>query len=152
MNSFFKVSALLVILALGFSSCKKEGCIDAMAENYDNEAKDDDGSCTYARTKFLGTYNVDQSCVFGGNDNFAMTVAEGPNKNEIIINNFGGLDISIRAQVNGGNISFKEENTGVTYEGTGYISGNTMTINYEACETFFYPCNDPESCTMTATK
>ncbi|MCE3294626.1 MAG: hypothetical protein K0R65_340 [Crocinitomicaceae bacterium] len=152
MNSFLKVSSLLFILALSFSSCKKEGCIDNLAENFDNDAKDDDGSCTYARTKFMGTYSVTQSCVIGGNDDFAMTVTDGPNKNEVMINNFGGMDINIRAQVSGGNISFKEEQTGVVYEGTGYITGNTLTINYETCDAFFYPCSDPESCTMTAVK
>ena len=30
-----------------FTSCKKEGCTDANADNYDDKAKKDDGSCTY---------------------------------------------------------------------------------------------------------
>lgn len=29
------------------TSCKKEGCLDANATNYDSEVKKDDGSCTY---------------------------------------------------------------------------------------------------------
>ncbi len=28
-------------------SCKKEGCTDAVAENYDEKAKEDDGTCEY---------------------------------------------------------------------------------------------------------
>lgn len=145
-----KIGALFFVMA--FASCKKEGCTDMLAENYDNQAKDDDGSCTYARTKFMGTYSVSQDCVFDGTSSFSMSVSDGPNADEILINNFGNQGFSIRAKVSGGNISFKEEYTGVTYEGTGYIAGNTFTINYEACETFYYPCSEPESCTMTGTK
>lgn len=152
MNSFLKLGTLLFILAFTFNSCKKEGCMDALAENYDSKSKKDDGSCTYARTKFLGAYSVQQACVFDGSSSFSMSVTDGPNAGEIMINNFGNFGVSIRAKVDGGNISFKEEQTGITYEGSGYITGNTMTITYEACETFFYPCSDPESCTMTCTK
>jgi hypothetical protein len=35
------------------TSCKKEGCTDATATNYSEEAKKDDGSCTYANTAGL---------------------------------------------------------------------------------------------------
>jgi hypothetical protein len=40
---------LFIILALGLavSSCKKKGCTDATALNYDANAKKDDGSCNY---------------------------------------------------------------------------------------------------------
>ncbi|TNE53564.1 MAG: hypothetical protein EP338_11110 [Bacteroidetes bacterium] len=38
---------LTVALAFGFASCKKEGCTDSNAENFNSEAKKDDGSCTY---------------------------------------------------------------------------------------------------------
>lgn len=39
---------LLSSLTLGVVSCKKEGCTDPTATNYSDEAKKDDGSCTYA--------------------------------------------------------------------------------------------------------
>ncbi len=41
----------LILLAgstLFFNSCKKEGCTDSTATNFDADAKDDDGSCVYA--------------------------------------------------------------------------------------------------------
>ena len=34
-----------LILGFAFTSCKKEGCTDSKATNYDAEAKKDDGSC-----------------------------------------------------------------------------------------------------------
>ena len=48
-NVNLKLSVLMLsALTLGAVSCKKEGCTDAAATNYNDNAKDDDGSCTYA--------------------------------------------------------------------------------------------------------
>lgn len=38
---------LFLVLAISFSSCKKEGCTDLLANNTTAGAKKDDGSCTY---------------------------------------------------------------------------------------------------------
>ncbi len=39
---------LIAAFAMPFAACKKEGCTDATALNYDADADDDDGSCEYA--------------------------------------------------------------------------------------------------------
>jgi hypothetical protein len=53
-NVNLKLSVLMLsALTLGAVSCKKEGCTDSTATNYDSKAKKDDGSCTYAAA--LGT-------------------------------------------------------------------------------------------------
>lgn len=44
-NSLF---ALIALTAMTFTSCKKEGCTDKNATNYNGKAKKDNGSCTYA--------------------------------------------------------------------------------------------------------
>ena len=44
-NTRTLLTILLVVSAL--SSCKKEGCTDASATNYSEDAKKDDNSCTY---------------------------------------------------------------------------------------------------------
>lgn len=43
-------NVLIVLLASAFlfGSCKKEGCTDSTALNFNEKAKKDDGSCTYA--------------------------------------------------------------------------------------------------------
>ncbi len=46
-KSTLKIMTLAGVLALSFASCKKKGCIDPAANNYNSEAKKDDGSCTY---------------------------------------------------------------------------------------------------------
>ncbi len=38
---------MTALAVLTFNSCKKEGCTNADADNFDSAAKKDDGSCTY---------------------------------------------------------------------------------------------------------
>jgi hypothetical protein len=68
------------------------------------------------------------------------------------LNNLFGANESLRVQVNGTDISFKDEHAGITYEGTGYLADNTLIVSFTACETFYYPCVEPEECTSTCTK
>jgi hypothetical protein len=62
------IQALAITMLIGgsmatLSSCKKEGCTDPNATNYSDEAKKDDGSCTYAQTQ--GT--VTKTGILSGN-------------------------------------------------------------------------------------
>jgi hypothetical protein len=41
---------LVLGISAGFTSCKKEGCTDEKAKNYDSKAKKDNGSCEYDKT------------------------------------------------------------------------------------------------------
>tara|TARA_B110000046_G_C13015831_1_gene408700 strand:+ start:1584 stop:2735 length:1152 start_codon:yes stop_codon:yes gene_type:complete len=52
------VSLILVLLATtAIVSCKKKGCTDETATNYSEEAKKDDGSCTYDELSIPSTYS-----------------------------------------------------------------------------------------------
>ena len=57
MKSLEKLSLILLIGGLTLTSCKKEGCTDETAENYNEKAKKDDGSCTYA-TPTIGDESI----------------------------------------------------------------------------------------------
>jgi hypothetical protein len=47
MNTFKLSLAVMLFSAVAFTSCKKKGCMDEAAVNYDEKAKKDDGSCNY---------------------------------------------------------------------------------------------------------
>ncbi len=47
LHTYTLLSAALLALTFSFTSCKKEGCTDSQATNYDEKAKKDDGNCLY---------------------------------------------------------------------------------------------------------
>lgn len=58
MKKIRKASLALIGMAILVASCKKEGCIDETAFNYNEEAKKDDGTCKYQQT---ATFKFTQS-------------------------------------------------------------------------------------------
>ncbi|MDX1446485.1 DUF4856 domain-containing protein [Lishizhenia sp.] len=77
--------ALLVLIAgaMAFTACKKEGCTDETASNYNEEAKKDDGSCVYidnspvAPTTYAFTDENDNSTVsYGGQQDRLAQLSE----------------------------------------------------------------------------
>lgn len=43
----FLLASIGLVMGMGFTSCKKEGCTDSTATNYNESATKDDGSCEY---------------------------------------------------------------------------------------------------------
>ena len=85
-----------------------------------------------AREKFLGAYNVNENCD-SGNWNYSITIIESSNSDDaVVISNFGDYSVNVRATVSGSNINFNDTQDGVTFSGSGNISGNTLTIIYTA--------------------
>ena len=147
-----QISLLLMICVVSLTSCKKEGCTDTVAENFNEDAKTDDGTCSYQHDAFLGNYTVDESCAFEGDRSYVIKVVEGPNKNEIVIENLYNEGQKVKAIIVNKEATFKQDVVGITYEGTAYMIGNEINVNYEVCETYYYPCSDPESCAIKGTK
>jgi putative iron-regulated protein len=63
-----------VFILIGTSSCKKEGCTDSTANNYNSEAKEDDGSCSY--TDEIDPYLIEKQAVKETYANIAFAVYE----------------------------------------------------------------------------
>jgi len=137
----------ITFLALSVTSCKTEGCTDPEGVNYDADADEDDGTCTYARDPFIGAFNVNENCD-SGNYNYTMSVAEsGTSVSDIVLNNFGDFGVNVRATVSGSNISFNDTQNGISFSGSGSLSGSTLTIIYTASQAGY-----TDSCTKTAIK
>lgn len=144
------VAAMLFVGSATFSSCGKEGCTDTDANNYNADATDDDGSCTYDRTKFIGTYTVNESCS-SGNYSYSMTIAESSaNMVTITLTNLGNFQNAVlTATVSGDALTIASQTvtidgTAVAFSGQGTISGSTLTIIYIASVG-----GTPDNCTAT---
>lgn len=88
-------------------SCIIQGCTDPNAENYNSGADQDDGSCTFARDKFIGTYGAGESCDGGQATGLVVSITESAtNTNSVLVTN---------------------ETEGITIAGT--VSGNTLNLN-----------------------
>lgn len=62
------ISILLVLLAVGFASCRKKGCTDETAQNYNPDAKKDDGSCEYYDSATVNIMHPVEGTMYNLND------------------------------------------------------------------------------------
>lgn len=65
------ISLLFVVGALSLNSCNKKGCTDPLADNYSEEAKKDDGSCTFSDQVGTVEVRIDHNWAMSG-ESFAM--------------------------------------------------------------------------------
>jgi hypothetical protein len=108
---------LLVAFVIVFDACEKT---------------ETDGPTTSDRDKFIGNY-ASESTGPGGTRNFTLEVtgsASAPDQIKMV--NFdGGNGTTIFASVSGSSLSIPSQMvSGETYQGTGSISGKTLTINF----------------------
>ena len=128
---------LLFTCTILLSSCKKEeGCTDPASENYDPEAKDDDGTCIPITEKFLGTYTVLEEC---STDTYTYTMSITDSSSDgftIVMANFGDFQQAVTATVDGKFLSIPDQtiinNSGniSIMSGLGEINGNSLTLTY----------------------
>ncbi len=149
---YLGVAALFIGGLATFSGCATKGCTDDTADNYDENATEDDDSCIPARDKFLGSYAVQEACASGNYTYTCTIVTSSTGDLKVIINNHGDFNLTINsaASVSGENITLDNATyDNRTLTGSGSISGNIITLTYTITDN---ATGDQDQCTMTCTK
>ena len=107
-KAFFLVT--LAISMMFSQSCKKDrvkGCTNSEAINYAESANLEDGSCEFARDKFLGTWSGTKLCSANPLDSTTsiQVIAIANNFRSITITNFPFDGISVTANVNSSDLN-----------------------------------------------
>ena len=129
----------LVVLLI---SCKKEGCIDPTAINYDANADVDNGTCTYPepepdpRDQFTGNYWVTDSLwifsSFDHVDNYSLLISTGGTVSDTLyLNNLWGDGANYLAILSGSNFSIPSQQVSGPYWASGSGNFSNGIISYE---------------------
>ena len=124
-KSFLKllmVGSVISILAIG---CAKE--------------EGDDSITTLPRDKFIGTWHVTSHGSLSGDLTWDLIIepASAAAAEQIVMKNFDqqGNNTTVYADVSGSNLSIPGTVVGsVTVEGTGYLNGATLTLDYTSTD------------------
>lgn len=148
MKNLFKSLALTLLAAATFTSCEQDPCKDVVCGD---QGQCVEGTCvcnagyekgattnlcdTEQRAKFLGTFAVSDVCSNSGNSDYNVTISAGTaGITEVRVTNFYGLFTSaVVATVDGNTITIarqQPDNDNIFVEGTGTISGTTITFSY----------------------
>lgn len=145
---FIGLAVLTAAMTLTYTGCKTEGCTDPTANNYDEKADDDDGSCTYDRDAMIGTFSVSGSiaCGVSGNGTVSgssFTIEESTTStSKILVTVFG---VSLTATVSGSSFTIDNATvSGFDYTGNGTVNGNTVN-----CTINEFDGSIPETCIYT---
>lgn len=142
-NQTFQFALICLISCTVFlnTGCKKDPCKDVVCQN-GGTCNEGDCDCTSGyegakcetevRAKFLGSYNVNENCN-SGNYTYSSSITPSANSvDAIVIGNLGNFNpqLNVRATVSGNNLNINDTQGGVSFSGSGNISGNTLTIIY----------------------
>lgn len=131
---------LIALTLIVFIGCKKEGCIDPLASNYNSEAKKDDGTCTYpepdARDPYLGNYWVTDSLFLFGDFSeqqiYTLTISTGgTSADTIYLNNLWNDGANYYAIMAGSNFSIPSQVVSGPYSASGNGNFASDVITYQ---------------------
>ena len=131
MKNFLYLLLTFLFVSVIFTSCEKEllGCMDINAENYNNLANTDDGSCVYPPNWSeiaVGTWNLDPNC-----DDISV-----PLLGDISLNDQMPASVDVQSAGNGVLfIDFDGSQLDGTIDDNGNITVNPVTISIDATGT-----------------
>lgn len=137
-----KVFILIFILAGSLISCKKEGCTDSSAVNYDADAKKDNGTCVFPepepdpRDPYLGDYLVTDTLYMFGSFYEAVTYTlnvstGGTSSDTIYLNNLWNDGDNYYAIMTDSSFSMPSQQVSGPYYTSGQGDFNSEVITYE---------------------
>lgn len=98
------------------------------SDNYDPEAKKDDGSCTPWRNKFIGTYAATETCTGEGPDSFTLTVTPSSTSEQGLIFSFAGAGVTFSGTVTG-RTTLSIPTQQINIDGNAFTLSGTGTIS-----------------------
>lgn len=130
---------LLLCMVTILTSCKKEGCTDSTATNYDKDARKDNGTCIFPdpRTPYLGSYDVTDNFYISGT--FVSTSFCSPNisidasgSNLLTIQSFCASVAAHTMTLSGADFTFTylSQLSGNYVTVTGYFGSNLIHYEY----------------------
>lgn len=136
----------IVSLAFSLLACKKKGCTDCSATNYDANSEVEDNSCEYANTQFIGVYNVEDSILAPPSlewhkqsydivlsrpscSPYNLIISNYANKN----NNTNGFVFNVECNIHNSTITINEQNVNAykVRSSTGHFSNDSIYIDIE---------------------
>jgi hypothetical protein len=140
----YKMKKLLYIfLAVSFifTACKKEeGCIDSAAINYNADAEEDDGSCTYPPS-IVGIWTPTSVT----QDSSLTTIIDGQTVTDLMgetLTYSGSITMTPEESGLNGNMEFTDNGLAITFDdiSTYFYSNNVVTIIDEDGEAMLFTC------------
>lgn len=129
----------------GNGTCDNGNCLcDA---GYEQDAN---GNCTVvSRTKFLGTYQISETCNNAGRPNHAASLTAGNGIQGVTIYNLHNANNVLAATVEGNTITIASQSYGsATVSGSGTLDGRQLTLQY----TYTDASGNAQNCTATMNK
>jgi hypothetical protein len=141
-------AVMIAFVSVSVTSCSKEGCTDVNANNYDEKADEDDGSCTFDRDPMIGNYVVSGTIQCGvtqggAESDIPVTISASTVATNKIIINVDGL--AFTAVVSGTSFTLESQSLdGFDYTGSGSVIGNNINLVLNE-----FDASIPETCVFT---
>jgi hypothetical protein len=134
-------------MTLTYSGCKQEGCTDSLANNYDEKADEDDGTCAYDRDAMIGSFtsNATINCGVSGSGTASGTLTIANSSTGVTKITVTFLDVPMTCTVSGSTFTIDSQTIdGYTYTGNGSVNGSAINVTINE-----FDASIPETCVFT---